>query len=106
MVVIIVVTGLVEDELVVIATVVESFIFEVVEISSNDVVWIGVSSVLADGTVVESVGFVVTSLEDDSVIVTGTSVVVSLVISVEEVDMEFVGRSAGLVGLSVAGLRI
>ena len=65
MVVIIVVTGLVEDELVVIATVVESFIFEVVEISSNDVVWIGVSSVLADGTVVESVGFVVTSGVDN-----------------------------------------
>ena len=73
MVVIIVVPGLVEDELVVIAvvdvvessTVVESFIFEVVEISSNDVVWIGVSSVLADGTVVESVGFVVTSGVDN-----------------------------------------
>ena len=73
MVVIIVVPGLVEDELVVIAvvdvvessTVVESFIFEVVEISSNDVVWLGVSSVLADGTVVESVGFVVTSGVDN-----------------------------------------
>ena len=73
MVVIIVVTGLVEDELVVIAvvdvvessTVVESFIFEVVEISSNDVFWLGVSSVLVDGTVVESVGFVVTSGVDN-----------------------------------------
>ena len=39
-------------------------------------------------------------------LVAGTSVVVSVVISVEEVDMELVDRSAGLVGLSVAGVRI